>query len=322
MPQPTKIPRAFADSGDKNSIPDSSGDLGYASWREGFPAICSQPFSEGGVAPKRADFNGIFNALSAVALWYQQGGVFVYDNATNYEIGNIVIYSGEIYVCKTANGPASALHSPADDTAESYWGRLYPQNGTFDRVFFSQASGTYTAPRTGVYRITLKGGGGGGGGAQTTTGRSGGGGGEGAINIFYLTLTKNATYSYSIGAGGAGGASGVNYVDLTSGSAGGSTIFTIDNLNYVAFGGNGGAHSQTQALGGLGGGISASTQYGIPGANGFNGAYVDAPRPLGGGHRGAHGDDAALYGGGGGGATTIGTATAGAPGYILIEYAG
>lgn len=114
MPEPTKIPRPFADSGDKNTIPESSGALGFASWQEGFPAITSEPFASGGVAPKRADFNGVFNALSAATVWNQQGGLYAYDNTPDYEVGNIVLYSGEIYVCLAANGPSSAVKAPTD----------------------------------------------------------------------------------------------------------------------------------------------------------------------------------------------------------------
>ncbi len=116
MPEPTKIPRPFADSGDKNAIPDSSGSIGFASWQEGFPAITSEPFSQGGVAPKRADFNGVFNALSAATVWNQQGGVYAYDNTTDYEVGNVVLYSGDLYKCITANGPSSAVKDPTDTT--------------------------------------------------------------------------------------------------------------------------------------------------------------------------------------------------------------
>lgn len=135
MPQPNKIPRPFADSGDKNSIPDSSGSIGFASWQEGFPAITSEPFASGGVAPKRADFNGIFNALSAATLWYQQGGVYAYDNATDYEVGNLVIYSGVLYICLVANGPNSAIKAP---TQATYWEQLSDifETGTFTPTIF------------------------------------------------------------------------------------------------------------------------------------------------------------------------------------------
>lgn len=116
MPEPTKIPRPFADSGDKNSIPDSSGSIGFASWQEGFPAITSEPFASGGVAPKRADFNGVFNALSAAVVWAQQGGVYAYDATTDYEVGNVVLYNGNLYKCLAANGPSSAVKAPSDTT--------------------------------------------------------------------------------------------------------------------------------------------------------------------------------------------------------------
>ena len=90
MPQPNKIPLAFAASGDKNVIPESTETTGLASWRDGFPAITSAPFSEGGVAPKRADFNGIFYTLSLAMLWQQQGGFYAYqENYKRFSIDDI-----------------------------------------------------------------------------------------------------------------------------------------------------------------------------------------------------------------------------------------
>lgn len=121
MPQPNKIPLAFASSGDKNVIPENTETTGLASWREGFPAITSAPFSEGGIAPKRADFNGIFNALSQAVMWMQQGGVYVYDSNTDYEAGNIVLDAGGLYVANAANGPSSSVVQPSTDTTGATW---------------------------------------------------------------------------------------------------------------------------------------------------------------------------------------------------------
>ena len=121
MPQPNKIPLAFAASGDKNTIPESTETTGLASWRDGFPAITSAPFSEGGIAPKRADFNGIFNALSQAVLWMQQGGVYAYDADTDYEAGNVVLDAGGLYVANAANGPSSAVVQPSSDTTGATW---------------------------------------------------------------------------------------------------------------------------------------------------------------------------------------------------------
>lgn len=119
MPQPNKIPLAFAASGDKNTIPESTETTGLASWSEGFPAITSTPFSEGGIAPKRADFNGIFNALSLAIVWQQQGGFYAYDATTGYEVGNVVEYNNDLYKCITANGPGSTVKAPTDTTVWS-----------------------------------------------------------------------------------------------------------------------------------------------------------------------------------------------------------
>jgi len=121
MPQPNKIPLAFAASGDKNTIPESTETTGLASWRDGFPAITSVPFSEGGIAPKRADFNGIFNALSQAVMWMQQGGVYAYDVNTDYEAGNVVLDAGGLYVANSANGPSSVVVQPSSDTTGATW---------------------------------------------------------------------------------------------------------------------------------------------------------------------------------------------------------
>lgn len=141
MPQPNKIPKAFAVSGDRNIIPESTGTLGLASWNEGFPAITSVPFSEGGIAPKRADFNGIFNALSLATLWQQQGGFYAYDATTDYEVGNVVLYSGDLYKCLSANGPTSAVKTPTDMTA---WGKL-PTIGDVNSIISSYLPGNVSA---------------------------------------------------------------------------------------------------------------------------------------------------------------------------------
>lgn len=197
--------------------------------------------------------------------------------------------------------------------------------GTFNKMFFSQSSGSYTAPRTGVFRITLKGGGGGGGGAQTTTGKGSGGGGEGAINVIYANLTKSQSYPYVVGAGGTAGVSSPTYADVTHGAAGGTSSIIIDGTTYTALGGAGGFHSQSTARGGVGGGTS-SGGLSIPGANGLNGFFdgsLTYALAQGGGHQGSIGSgiNNAQTGGGGAGGFNTTPATDGAAGFILIEYA-
>lgn len=437
MPQPTKIPRAFASSGDKNTIPDSTGSIGLASWSEGFPVITSTPFAQGGVAPKRADFNGIFNALSAATVWHQQGGVYAYDNTTNYEICNLVVYSNELYICTSANGPGTSVKAPTNTTAwtkvatavtlggyipttggnvsgaitqttstatirytdttgrvtigggtayntgayiwlygkdnvsapgyfdidandgvtyqrlhgqpdgtlcwgipNAYKNIAMREDGVLANMFFSQTSGTYTTPYTGVYKITLKGGGGGGGGLKSSTLQTGASGGEGATLVFYASLTKNQSYAYTIGAGGAAGLNDAGTNNDFNGKVGGNTSIIIGNDTYMAGGGYGGNSAVgTAAAAGMGGNSwtvpAGAVAYRIPGTPGLPAVYNDRINTVamagfpGGGAGGGFGTTTAQYGGGGGSARITGapgsytfySATPGADGYILIEYA-
>jgi hypothetical protein len=107
-------------------------------------------------------------------------------------------------------------------------------------------SGTWTAPVTGWYKITLKGGGAGGHGAfcyKPSSGNgytiSGMGGGEGGTTIEYFYLTSGTSVSIVIGAGGSGGTS--KYSTSTSdtstpGGDGGNTSVTIGSTTYTAYG--------------------------------------------------------------------------------------
>lgn len=214
--------------------------------------------------------------------------------------------------------------------------------GTFNKMFFSQTSGSYTALRTGVYRITLKGGGGGGGGRNTSHTYTGGsGGGEGGTLIFYVTLTKSQSYAYTIGAGGTAGSDGTG--TETDGGTGGATKFTLSGTaSYQSNGGAGGAKGENVTKPGGRGGFSYSAPSGavchfIPGAPGMPGAGIGSGGNLtgfpfyaamGGGSGGgcAASGQLATYGGGGAGASGASgnppASQAGGDGYILIEYAG
>lgn len=152
MPQPNKIPLAFAASGDKNTIPESTETTGLASWRDGFPMITSTPFSEGGIAPKRADFNGIFNALSLATLWQQQGGFYAYDATTDYEVGNVVEYNGDLYKCLVANGPNSAVKAPTDTTV---WSKVMTAADTA-AAYLPLSGGTISGALTVTSTITTQ----------------------------------------------------------------------------------------------------------------------------------------------------------------------
>ena len=60
--QPDYMPQPFANSGEKNVIPNSGGEvLGNASFASGFPRVTETPIELGGVPPQRKDFHGILS---------------------------------------------------------------------------------------------------------------------------------------------------------------------------------------------------------------------------------------------------------------------
>lgn len=64
----------FAESGSRNVIPQTTAEFGRASLTLGFPPETSILISNGGAAPKGADFNGIFHHITQYLQWIQSGG--------------------------------------------------------------------------------------------------------------------------------------------------------------------------------------------------------------------------------------------------------
>lgn len=177
-------------------------------------------------------------------------------------------------------------------------------------------SGTYTAPVTGLYKITVKGGGGGGQGGSGTTGWAvaGGGGGEGGTTIAYEHMEAGETATVVIGAGGAGGAGSSGNSGGSSGSSGGSSSVTINGNTITGAGGNGGS-----SAGGAGG---AGT---IPGINGGAMIRLQTSQSANAYANNGGGSNATNFGGGGsGGSAVVGSTgnagNAGSDGFVWCEY--
>jgi hypothetical protein len=173
-------------------------------------------------------------------------------------------------------------------------------------------SGTYTAPVTGLYKITVKGGGGGGSGAWAiaqNTKRTGTGGGEGGTTIGYEKMTAGQTASVVIGAGGSGGAVGA------VGTTGGNSQVDVNGITLSATGG----HNGGEAIGGSGGDGT------IGGADGGAGQLVASSYTtmmlaggLGGGNGTGKGGSGGNWGPGSGGTALSGNA--GSNGGVIFEY--
>ena len=196
---------------------------------------------------------------------------------------------------------------------------LTPAFNTRDEI---TTSGTYIAPVTGWYKITLKGGGGGGtsGGYNSTAAHGGPGGGEGGTTMLYKHMTAGTNVGVTIGAGGSGGSGGQD----KAGSNGGTTTVTISSASYNATGGSGGTSAGS---GGVGGGGDIN---GCPGVARVHVNTGSAPGGSGGGAGGGNGNYNAVGtagemggGGSGGGAqynNSYKAGGAGGNGDVWMEY--
>ena len=122
MANPKYLAKAFAADGAKNDIPETTVTAGKASLSQGFPTETELPLAQGGVPPKRKDFNGILNILSSYAMFQQAGGKFTYDARVDYTPPAIIFYGSDLWWCVQANGASSLVVTPGTNT--SYWIKL------------------------------------------------------------------------------------------------------------------------------------------------------------------------------------------------------
>ena len=114
----------IAQNGDKSAVPVTAlqAGTGRLSQEEGWGKWNSLPIGEGGVPPRREDFNSVLYLLSPFICWFQQGGIMPYTATLDYEPGNEVFSAGVKYRCLVANGPGTAkgvVNPSADKTVWS-----------------------------------------------------------------------------------------------------------------------------------------------------------------------------------------------------------
>ena len=130
---PTRLPKAFADSGTKNTIPTASQigiTPGAASLTDGFPPLTMTPIAAGGVPPSGADMNGILNGISAHTKWMNAGGTYTWDSTFQTAIGG---YPKCAMVQKADNSGwwVSTVdgNTTNPDTGGAGWVEFTPQGG-------------------------------------------------------------------------------------------------------------------------------------------------------------------------------------------------
>lgn len=117
---------AIAAKGDKTIPPElaQTAGTGRLSQQKGWGEYNSLSIGEGGIPPKREDFNGAFYLLSQFLVWYQQGGIMQYTTTLPYEPGNEVLSAGVKYRCLVANGPGTAKGVVAPAADKTVWKNL------------------------------------------------------------------------------------------------------------------------------------------------------------------------------------------------------
>lgn len=101
---PKFIKTAFAFSGQKNNIPETTNNVtGAAGYNQGFSEINMLPEGAGGIPPDGKDFNGIFYEITSALQYIQSGATFPYnqdfaDAIGGYDVGALVLDSGIRYV--------------------------------------------------------------------------------------------------------------------------------------------------------------------------------------------------------------------------------
>ncbi|MGP2833618.1 glycine-rich domain-containing protein [Serratia nevei] len=341
---PKKVSIPFANSGDKQVIPDVSqiGIVdGRASYPDGFPPLTRTPISAGGVPPYGTDMNGVLFDMSSAIRWSAAGSTYKYDSTFSTAIGGYP--KGAILLNAAGDGYWQSLvenNTSNPDAGGSGW--ISESSGRLISIIRITASTTYT-PSPGVKSIIVycQGGGGAGGGASATTSSTAspaGGGGSGALSVARLTSGFSGA-AVVVGSGGS----------AATGAAGGNGGASSFGASISADGGQGGARAAAfipplySTPGSGGSGIVGSTLYGRAGDSGSIGICFNsvtavggtgAPSTFGGGGSpvgvsaavAANGNGGGGYGAGGSGGVSAGGAGAAAGGngsagvVIIYEY--
>ena len=118
MVQPTKWGGVLGYNADYNQLPEDA--TLTASFSRLFPEITQIPLEVGGTPPKRMDLNAIFKLIGENVYYYQNGGVFEYNNNFHYEVGNVIRFNNKIFLCIRENSSTNK-HAPTD---AGYWSQI------------------------------------------------------------------------------------------------------------------------------------------------------------------------------------------------------
>jgi hypothetical protein len=142
---PSQLTIPFANDGNFNVIPVPSQQgitPGAASWTDGFPPLTMTAVNAGGIPPSGKDMNGFGNALSALLVYLNAGGVFPYNEAFSASVGGYP--SGAMVLEASGNGYWRSIvdnNNTDPDTGGAGWvsfgGSLPPLSSIASSVYAS-----------------------------------------------------------------------------------------------------------------------------------------------------------------------------------------
>lgn len=121
LTQPTLLLKPFAQSGDKNTIPNLNTDTSnpqLADLTNGFPQITSESPDDGGLPPERKDFNGLGYLTTLYDYFYQCGGTFTWNDTIATAIGGYPLGARLWYT--DSNGVTLILRSTKANNLDNF----------------------------------------------------------------------------------------------------------------------------------------------------------------------------------------------------------
>ena len=115
---PTAIQAPFAINGDRNIPNYNASGTETSSIDLGFLPVTSQPLNDGGIAPERTDFNGMFYLSTDQRVYLQDGGLITYDDNVVSEIGGYPQDAILSYI--DGDGNLGFVKSLIDDNANDF----------------------------------------------------------------------------------------------------------------------------------------------------------------------------------------------------------
>lgn len=121
LTQPSLLLKPFAESGDKNTLPNVNTDTSNpqnADLTNGFPAITAKTPDDGGIPPERKDFNGLGYLTTLYDFFYQCGGTFTFNQTICTAIGGYPLGARLWYT--DSNGVTVILRSTIADNTDDF----------------------------------------------------------------------------------------------------------------------------------------------------------------------------------------------------------